>query len=538
MKEDREQTWDEWAETESERMHEVIDVMYAKKPVDDSGASGAAPYPKEAPTDAIWDARETLGVPRTVILGLQHLFAMFGATILVPILVNGYFEGAGFNVQLALLTAGCGTLLFHWITGWGVPAFLGSSFAFLSGWATVAALDSGIFATMSMSEKMQYASGGIVVAGALYPVLGLLMKLLGAERVMRFLPTQVTAPIVACIGIGLMPSAIQNCSANWPLAFVAIVAIVFFMMLPSTIKAWNRRIGQPNKPVGSAAKFLSLLPILLAVVIAYIVALIMQASGGMNADGSVIVNGAAISSAAWVGLPEIKLAKFNFTAIMVMAPIAISTMMEHIGDINAISDETRRPFTKNPGLWRTLMGDGIATMFAAALGSAANTTYGENTGVLTMTKVYDPKVVRLAAIFAVALGFLPKISGIFGTMPTAIVGGISIVLYCNISVIGFRNLQKNEVDFTNMRDVFLVGTIVGVFIGVKFCPSLDQFFTGDGNLTFGEFKLSALAAASVWGIFWNAILPGKPDTFGKNPEADANRGIVMSQTMKQFEETE
>ena len=444
--------------------------------------------------NAIYDVRE-LGIARALILGLQHLFAMFGATILVPILVNGYFHGEGLSVQTTLFCAGFGTLLFHICTKLRVPAFLGSSFAFLGGFATVAELPE--FEGMTYGEKLPYACGGIVVAGALYLVLALLIKGLGVKRVMRFLPPVVTGPIIICIGLGLAGSAVANASTNWTLALIALATVIVFNI-------WGKGMFK-------------IVPILMGVVVSYITAIIMQVMGVTNADGSAIIDWSSISTAGTIGLPEFVLAKFNLSAVLVMAPIAIAAMMEHVGDISAISATTNRNLVESPGLSRTLAGDGLATMLAGFIGGPANTTYGENTGVLELSKVYDPFVIRIAAMFAVMLSFIPKLSAIFGTMPTAIVGGISFILYGMISAIGVRNIVENQVDFKQSRNLIVAAIILVIGLG---SDGLSISF-GDGN----SLTITALALASIVGIVLNAILPGKDYTFGDNPSGDENRGV-------------
>jgi uracil permease len=444
----------------------------------------------------IYDASK-LGYPKMAILGLQHLFAMFGATILVPILVNSYFHGEGLSIQVTLFFAGVGTLLFHFLSKWKVPAFLGSSFAFLGGFATVAELKSGKFADMTYGEKLPYACGGIVIAGLLYLVLALIIRTVGVKNVMRFLPPIVTGPIIICIGLGLAPSAISNASSNWPLALVALAVVVVFNI-------WGKGM-------------LKIIPILLGVVISYICALIFNAMGMTNADGSAILNFQPIAEAGFVGLPPFILAKFDLTAIFVMAPIAIASMMEHIGDISAISATTEKNFIEDPGLHRTLVGDGLATALAGMFGGPANTTYGENTGVLELSKVYDPKVIRLAACYAIVLSFIPKMAQVIGTMPSAIIGGISFILYGMISAIGIRNMVENQVDFTKSRNLIIAAVIMVCGLGL-----------GDGaTFTIGgvTITLTALAIASIVGIVLNAVLPGNDYEFGVNPQGDENRGI-------------
>lgn len=434
--------------------------------------------------EAIYDARE-LGVPKMLLLGLQHMFAMFGATILVPILVNSYFNGEGLSIQVTLICAGIGTLFFHLCTKLKVPAFLGSSFAFLGGFHTVANLDTGIFKDMSMGEKLPYACGGIVVAGALYLILALVVKLVGIKRVMRFLPPVVTGPIIICIGLSLAPSAVNNAKTNWILAIIAFAVIVIFNI-------WGKGMFK-------------IIPILMGVVISYVVAFILFKCGVHNPDGSAIFTFKAVKDAGWVDLPPFQLCKFNITSILVMAPIALATMMEHIGDISAISATTGNNFIKDPGLHRTLIGDGLATSFAAAFGGPANTTYGENTGVLELSRVYDPRVVRLAAVYAILLSFSPKVAECIGSLPASIIGGVSFMLYGMISAIGVRNVVENKVDFTKSRNLIVAAVIL--VSGLGFGDGIT--FTVAGT----SITLTSLAIAAILGIALNAILPGKDYEF-------------------------
>jgi uracil permease len=450
--------------------------------------------------DVIRDAR-VLGTPKMLLLGLQHMFAMFGATILVPILVNGYFgsDTQVLSVQVTLFCAGLGTLFFHLCSKFKVPAFLGSSFAFLGGFATIANLETGVFENMADSEKLQYACGGIFVAGLLYLVLALIIKLVGVKRVMRFLPPVVTGPIIICIGLSLAPSAVSNASTNWLIAIVALAVIIIFNI-------WGKGMFK-------------IIPILLGVVISYAFALVLHLCGVTNPDGSAILNFAGVASASWVGLPPFALPKFNITSVLVMAPIAIASMMEHVGDISAISATVGENFIENPGLHRTLIGDGIATSLSALIGGPANTTYGENTGVLELSRVYDPKVVRLAAVYAIILGFIPKMSEIIGSMPSSIIGGVSFVLYGMISAIGVRNIVENHVDFTKSRNLIIAAVIL--VSGLGFSDGIT-FTIGGASVT-----LTALAIAAIAGIVLNAILPGNDYEFGADPEADSSRGVDM-----------
>ena len=349
----------------------------------------------------------------------------------------------------------------------------------------MANLNTGKFATMTMGEKLPYACGGIVVAGAFYLVLALVIKLIGIKKVMRFLPPVVTGPMIICIGLSLAPSAVTNASTNWLLAVIALGTVIIFNI-------WGKGMFK-------------IIPILMGVVISYVVAVILNAAGMTNADGSAILNFAGVKTASWVGLPPFQLCKFDITAILVMAPIALATMMEHIGDISAISATVGENYVADPGLHRTLIGDGLATSLAAVFGGPANTTYGENTGVLELSKVYDPKVIRLAAVYAIVLSFIPKMAEIIGSMPSAIIGGISFMLYGMISAIGVRNVVENKVDFTQSRNLVIAAVIL--VCGLGFSDGLT--FTVAGT----SITLTGLALAAIAGIFLNAVLPGNDYEF-------------------------
>ena len=453
-------------------------------------------YEKKA--DGIYDAR-TLGTAKMLLLGLQHMFAMFGATILVPILVNSYFHGEGLSVQVTLFFAGFGTLFFHFVSKRKVPAFLGSSFAFLGGFATVAELNSGIYANMTYGEKLPYACGGIVVAGLTYLLLALVIKLVGVKRVMKFLPPVVTGPIIICIGLSLAGSAINNANANWFLALIALSVIIIFNI-------WGKGLFK-------------IIPILMGVVISYVVALIMMITGVPNPDGSAVLNFASVASASWIGVPDFQICKFDLTAILVMAPIAIATMMEHIGDMSAISATVGENFIENPGLHRTLCGDGLATAISAMFGGPANTTYGENTGVLELSRVYDPRVIRLAAVYAMVLSFIPKFAQVISSLPAAIIGGVSFILYGMISAIGIRNVVENRVDFANSRNLIVAACILVCGLGFS---SGVTFEIGGTSIT-----LTSLAIAAIVGVILNAVLPGNDYEFGVNPKGDRQRGLTL-----------
>ena len=437
----------------------------------------------------IRDAR-TLGIPKMLILGLQHMFAMFGATVLVPILVQSY--GLPLSIQTTLFFAGIGTLFFHVCTKMKVPAFLGSSFAFLGGFAAMGAMDQGIYATMEASEKLQYACGGIVVAGLLYVVLAAIIKVVGVHRVMHYLPPVVTGPIIILIGLNLAPSAVSNASTCWWLALVAMGIII-------VCNIWGKGM-------------VKIIPILLGVVGSYIVALIAGK-----------VDFSAMQGVDIIGLQPFftnfggSIAKFDISAILVMAPIAIASMMEHIGDMSAISATVGENFIEDPGLHRTLIGDGIATSLSALFGGPANTTYGENTGVLVLSKVHDPRVIRLAAVYAMVLSFSPAFAAIINSIPAAIIGGVSFILYGMISAIGVRNVVENQVDFTNSRNLIIAAVIL--VCGLGFTGGLT-FQVGGASIT-----LTSLAIAAIAGIILNAILPGNDFHFGKSANSDASANL-------------
>ena len=417
---------------------------------------------------AVYDARE-LGIPKMTIFGFQHMFAMFGATILVPILT-------GLSVSATLLFAGLGTLLFHFLTKRKVPAFLGSSFAFLAGYFAIA--------PNGEPELLPYACLGVAFAGLLYLLLSLLFKVFGANRVMRFFPPVVTGPIVIAIGLILAPSAINNCSTNWLVAIIAVGTII-------VCNVWGKGM-------------IKIIPILMGVIVSYFAALLL---------GEVDLSG--VATAAWVGMPiDWNRTVFGLaggmdsglalTAIITIMPIALASMIEHIGDISAISSTTNRNFIAEPGLHRTLLGDGLATIAASLFGAPANTTYGENTGVLALTKVFDPRVVELAACFAILFSFCPKFAALIGSMPASVVGGVSIILYGMISGVGVRNLIENQVDFEKSRNVIIAAVILGMAIGIAYSSA------GAVVIPVGEtaISLTGLAVGALVGILLNAWLPG------------------------------
>ena len=434
-------------------------------------------------SQAIRDAR-SLGKSRMGLLGLQHLFAMFGATVLVPVIT-------GLSVSATLLFAGLGTLLFHLLTKWKVPAFLGSSFAFLGGYAAVTQM--GAEKGLSLVESLPYACIGVVCAGLMYFILAGLFAAFGPKRVMRFFPPVVTGPIIIAIGLTLSGSAISNCNTNWWIALLAIAIIV-------VCSIWGKGM-------------VKIVPILLGVLGSYIVA---ACFGLCDFSG--------VKEAAWLGVP-FKMQNTAFAvfkspdwglivaAIIAILPISLATMVEHIGDMCAISSTTGENYLADPGLHRTLMGDGLATILASLFGAPANTTYGENTGVLNLTRVFDPRVIRIAAVFAIILSFCPKFAALISAMPASTIGGVSLVLYGMISAVGVRNLVENRVDLTESRNVIITALILVLAIGIK-------YGAGD-SISIGFTSLSGLAVAALVGIILNAVLPGNTYEF-PNGEGDVS----------------
>ncbi|MBO4476539.1 MAG: uracil-xanthine permease [Bacteroidales bacterium] len=433
-------------------------------------------------SQSVYDAR-TLGKGKMLTLGLQHMFAMFGATVLVPVIT-------GLSMSATLLFAGLGTLIFHFLTKLKVPAFLGSSFAFLGGYAAVVSM--GAQQGLSAAESLPYACIGVFSAGIVYFILAGLIAAFGAKKVMRFFPPIVTGPIIIAIGLTLSGSAIQNCNSNWWIALLAIAIII-------VCNIWGKGM-------------IRIIPILLGVLGSYIVAACFG-----------LCDFSAVKEAAWLGVPfRWENTAFHVfgnpnwgllvSAIIAIVPISLATMMEHIGDMCAISSTVGINYLENPGLHRTLMGDGLATMLASLFGAPANTTYGENTGVLNLTRVYDPRVIRIAAVFAIILSFCPKFSALIACMPASTIGGVSLVLYGMISAVGVRNIVENKVDFTKSRNVLVAALILVLAIGIK--------YGANDSINLGFTSLSGLAVAAIVGVILNAVLPGKDYEFGANPQGD------------------
>ena len=426
--------------------------------------------------DGIYDARQ-LGAPKMILLGFQHMFAMFGATVTVPLLT-------GLSISTTLLFAGLGTLLFHCLTKFKVPAFLGSSFAFIGGYLAVAPLNED---GSGNKEMLPYACLGVACAGLLYLVVAAMIKAIGVNKVMKLFPPVVTGPIIMAIGLGLAPSAVTNCSSNWWLAIIALALVIIFNIFGKGM--------------------IKIIPILLGIVGAYIVAVLVGNVGGVE---SFAIDFSGIKSAQWIGNPiEWSSTVFGgvsdkskaISAIIAIVPIALATMMEHIGDISAISATCNRNYINDPGLNKTLLGDGLATSIASLFGAPANTTYGENTGVLALSKVFDPRVIRIAAYFAVFFSLSPKFAALIESIPMSVVGGISFVLYGMISAIGVRNVVEAKVDFSKARNTIIAAVILVVALGVS---NGITFNVGSATI-----NLSALACASIAGIVLNLIFPEK-----------------------------
>ncbi len=444
----------------------------------------------------VYDAR-TLGTPRMLILGLQHMFAMFGATVLVPLLT-------GLDIATTLLFAGLGTLLFHVLTKRKVPAFLGSSFAFIGGYNAIRTIGTDASGhPIYNNDLLVYACFGVACAGLMYVILSALFKAFGVKKVMKFFPPIVTGPIIISIGLILSSSAIKNCNANWLVAAAAIIIVVCFNI-------WGKGMTK-------------IIPILLGVLGSYLISMLID-----PASRTAVAE--KVAEAKWVGLPIVwensvfHLFNMNvdtgmlLSAIFTIVPLSLATMVEHIGDICAISSTVGKNFVADPGLHRTLLGDGLATTLAALFGAPANTTYGENTGVLALSKVYDPRVIRIAACFAIIFSFCPKFAALITAMPTATIGGISLILYGMISAVGVRNVVENKVDFTNSRNVIVAALILVLAIGINYSV---------GSIQIGIVSLSGLAVASLVGIIVNAILPGKDYEFGVDEQGDTSVNFIV-----------
>lgn len=393
-----------------------------------------------------------------IILGLQHVLAMFGATVLVPILT-------GLDPAIAILSAGLGTLVFHLCTKGMVPVFLGSSFAFIP-----------VIALVLQEEGLAAVKGGVIVAGLIYAIMAGVIKLFGVEKVRSFFPPIVAGPIIMVIGLSLSPVAINSSLYNqgsFDVKYLIVSSIVVLTMIIVSIFAKG---------------FFKLVPILIAVVVGYLVSLPLG-----------LVDVETIANANWFGIKNYEqiftLPEFSLSGILAIAPVALVVFIEHIGDITTNSAVVGKDFFKEPGVHRTMLGDGLATMVAGLLGGPANTTYSENTGVLAVTKVYDPAVLRIAAVFAIIISFIGKIGAIINCIPSPVMGGISIILFGMIASIGVRILVEAYLDFSNSRNLLIAAIILVCGIAIDSIP------------IYGELTISGLTIAAILGVILNKVLP-------------------------------
>ncbi|WHH59541.1 uracil-xanthine permease family protein [Petroclostridium sp. X23] len=401
---------------------------------------------------------------KSYILGLQHLFAMFGATVLVPALT-------GLNPAVALFTAGLGTLAFHFVTGKKVPVFLGSSFAFIP-----------VIQAVIIDKNPQYiplAQGGIIAAGFVYILLSALVALVGVDKIRSFFPPIVTGPIIMVIGLTLSPTAVSMASGNWYVAIFVLVVVI-------AVTVFDKG-------------FFKLVPILIGIASGYVLSLIFDYAGWSGETP--LVNIQAIHDAPLFYFNDIVNGKFftvptfDWSVILLIAPVAFVTFMEHIGDITTNGAVVQKDFFKDPGMHRTILGDGLATLIAGTFGGPANTTYSENTGVLAVTKVYDPRILRIAAVYAIILSMVGKLGAVLQTIPVPVMGGVSLVLFGMIASIGMRTISEAELDFTHSRNLIIVSLILVVGLGV-------------GNVQITQsFSASGLFLATVVGVFANKVLP-------------------------------
>jgi uracil permease len=423
----------------------------------------------EKKVEGIYDGFKELGTGKMMILGLQHVFAMFGATVLVPLLT-------GLSVSVTLFSAGIATIWFFFITKRKVPIFLGSSFAFLGAFASVANGD---------PEKLPYATGGVVCAGLVYVVLAALFAIFGPKKVMKLFPPVVTGPIIILIGLILAPTAVSSASGNWILAIIAIAIVICVNLFGKGM--------------------LKLIPILCGILGAYAIGCIITLINP-NFLGLSWIDFSNLKGVSILDVPPFMLPKFEISAIVTFVVVSVAAIVEHIGDIAAIGATCGKNYIADPGLTRTLLGDGLGTSMAGVIGGPANTTYSENTGVVALTKVYDPKVMFIAACIAILVSFVSIFDAFINTIPWSIIGGISIVLYGMISATGVRTIVVNNIDFTNMRNIIIMAIILVCGLGFNAYPI--QIPLGSATLTFG-----GLASAAIIGIIVNALLPGKDYEF-------------------------
>lgn len=404
-----------------------------------------------------------LGPVKGLTLGVQHVFTLFASTVLVPILT-------GLDIGVALVMSGIGTLIFHFITKGKVPAYLGSSFSFIA----PIILAGELFG-------LDYARGGIVVAGLMYIVIAGLVTVYGPEKILKFFPPVVTGPIIIVISMTLAPVAISMASSDWLLSMVTLIIIIGIAIF--------------------GKGFMKIVPVIVGLGAGYVLAAMLGK-----------IDYSPIFQAAWIGIPNFELPKFSIGATLIVAPIALTTIVEHIGDVLAMSGVVKKDLTKDPGINRTLIGDGIATSLSAFFGGPANTTYSQNTGVLALTKVFDPKVMRIAAVMTIFIGLVPKMTAFTSTIPKAVIGGAVIILFGMIASIGARTLVDKKVDFSKTRNMVIIALILvfglgGAIIPIKF-----------GNT---EIKLVGMALAAIIGIIANIILPEDEDVDSNEDDEQA-----------------
>ena len=391
---------------------------------------------------------EEIGVPKKLLLGIQHVFAMFGATVLMPTLT-------GMDPSVALLAAGVGTFIFHGVTGGMVPVFLGSSFAFIGAIKAVAGDD---------GSGMPYALGGIICAGVVYLIMSLIVKMGGTNIMKKLFPAVVTGPVIMVIGLSLAPIGVGMASSDWLLSLVAIFTIV-------AVSCFMKG-------------FFKLVPILLGIFVGYAVAAALG-----RVDYSAMQNTGGL----FIGADNFTFPKFKLSAILAIMPIAIVSVMEHIGDITTNGAVVGKDFFEKPGLHRTLLGDGLATMFSGLIGGPPNTTYSENTGVLAVTKNYNPSVIRIAAGFAILLGIISPVGAFLQTIPVAVMGGVSFILFGMIASIGIRTISNAQLNFNHSRNLIIVALILVCGLGGV-------------ELSIGSVVIKGIGLSALVGMVSNLIL--------------------------------
>ena len=392
---------------------------------------------------------QTLSPLKRTIVGVQFMFVAFGSTVLVPLLV-------GFDPAIALLAAGLGTLLFHGVTGGKVPIYLGSSFAFI--------------APIVKATELYGMPGmfcGLVAVGVVYLLMSLLVKLFGISFIKKLFPPIVIGPVIILIGLSLASTGVDMASQNWVLAIISLLVAI-------ACSIWGKGL-------------VKIIPVFFGAIVGYIAAIIFYRSG---------MDFAPVAEAKWFALPHFAKMSFSWQAIVFMAPVAIAPIIEHVGDVYAISEIAGKDFVKDPGLHRTMAGDGLACMLAAFLGGAPVTTYSEVTGAVSLTKVTDPACMRIAAIAAILISLVGKVGAAIQTIPTAVLGGIMLLLFGSIAAVGINNMVKAKIDMNKTRNLIIASIILTVGIG-------------GAVISFGKFSLAGIGLASIVGVILNLIIPDK-----------------------------